>query len=278
MNETLESMARIAAQASSLIARIYRTGYSKTLKTDKSPVTSADLKAHELIERRLQQLDPSLPVLSEESDKIAFDRRRTWTKHWLVDPLDGTRDFIAKNGEFTVNIALIEGTRPTLGVVGVPMLNRVYLGDCERMEAWRLDGMLRNEISTRRVDLKCMAVVCSRFHLTPRESRFHERMKSSFEGVRVRRIGSSLKIVMIAEGKADLHFKCGPTSEWDTAASDAVLTSAGGVLADLQGEPLAYNTKDSLQNPPFLAIGDPNRPWLEHLSQGERSQRSEMRE
>ena len=265
MNETLAMMAQIASQAGALVSRVYRAGFKRTLKADRSPVTDADLRAHDLIVKRLESLDRSIPVLSEESAPPSYTSRKKWKRYWLVDPLDGTREFIDGNGEFTVNIALIEEHRPTMGVVGIPLLNRVYSGDCESNQAWRLDRDLETKISTRAPTPASTSVCFSRSHFGWREHELFEFLRSKYPELEARQVGSSWKLCLVAEGLADLYPKLGPTSEWDTAAADAVLTAAGGTVVDPEGILLRYNAKDSLLNPNFLAIGDPTFPWLDEI-------------
>ena len=265
MDETLAMMVQIASQAGALVSRIYRVGFKRRLKADHSPVTDADMRAHDLIVKRLESLDQSLPVLSEESTPPPYSDREKWKRYWLVDPLDGTREFINGSGEFTVNIALIEEHRPTMGVVGIPLLNRVYAGDCVSDHAWRFDRDLENRISTRTVADSAISVCFSRSHFGWRENDLFEFLKTKHQALEARQVGSSWKICLVAEGLADLHPKLGPTSEWDTAAADAVLKAAGGTVVDPKGIPLRYNGEDSLLNPNFLAIGDPTFPWLDEI-------------
>ena len=265
MNETLAMMAQIADQAGALVSRIYRAGFKRRLKADHSPVTDADMRAHDLIVKRLESLDQSLPILSEESTPPPYSDRKKWRRYWLVDPLDGTREFIEGNGEFTVNIALIEEHRPTMGVVGIPLLNRVYAGDCVSGQAWRLDRDLESRITTRAVTDTAISVCFSRSHFAWREHNLFEFLKTRHPALEARQVGSSWKICLIAEGLADLYPKLGPTSEWDTAAADAVLKAAGGKVVDPEGIPLRYNVKDSLLNPNFLAIGDSTFPWFDEI-------------
>jgi 3'(2'), 5'-bisphosphate nucleotidase len=248
------ALARTAGQA---IMRIYDADYTIARKDDASPLTAADLAAHHAILDGLSTLTPQIPVLSEESaEQAAWDERRGWTRYWLVDPLDGTREFIKHNGEFTVNIALIEQGEPTLGVVYAPALDEMFIawqgghayaetaqgGEAKIATRWRATPLI---------------VAGSRSHADPR-------MLSALHAVGAHELislGSSLKFCRAAQGRADLYVRYGPTSEWDTAAGQCVLEQAGGGVTRLDGSRLAYNTKASLLNPDFLAFGDASVDW-----------------
>lgn len=232
------------------------------LKADESPLTLADLRAHHLIETALRSLTPEIPVLSEESSQIPHATRAAWVRHWLVDPLDGTKEFLSRNGEFTVNIALIEEHIPVLGVVHVPVRKTTYWG-IPGSGAWRRraseDAQPILVAPRARAPVK---VVGSKSHGGDSLDGFLARL-GSYELVPV---GSSLKFCMVAEGSADVYPRLGPTCEWDTAAAQAVVLGAGGRVVDLEGKSLAYNTKPDLLNPHFVAYGDSSRDWLALLS------------
>jgi 3'(2'), 5'-bisphosphate nucleotidase len=247
----------IAHQAGAAILSVYDTDFEVGHKDDRSPLTEADLAAHHIIVDGLRALTPDIPVLSEESGEIGFEERRRWPVYWLVDPLDGTGEFVRRNGEFTVNIALVQNGRAIIGVVHAPVLEQTWMG-CEGVGAFRLDARgAREALRTRPVPDGPPRVVASRSHGTDAVDRLLQRLG---ECERVPR-GSSLKFCVLAEGGADFYPRLGPTSEWDTAAGQAVLEAAGGAVVDLSGHPLRYN-KESLRNPDFLAFGDEAGNWL----------------
>ncbi len=256
-----EACVALALAAGAAILEIYRQDFDVEAKADDSPLTAADMASHHLIVDGLRALAPEIPVLSEEDAGTPWDVRRTWRRHWLVDPLDGTREFVKKNGEFTVNIALVEDGAPVLGVVYAPVFD--YLMHGER----GIGAFLRGEdgdiaLSTRRPATVPLRVAASRSHLDARTAALLERMG----GIERFGLGSSLKFCRIAEGRADVYPRFGPTSEWDTAAAQCVLEAAGGAVLGLDGTPLRYNAKDSLLNPDFLALGDPTLPWRDWVA------------
>jgi 3'(2'), 5'-bisphosphate nucleotidase len=254
-----ERVAAIARAAGREILDVYARGAAEaTLKEDASPLTEADLRAHRLIVAALTPLIPGVPVLSEEAARPPWSERSGWTRHWLIDPLDGTREYLARNGEFTVNIALIENHAPVLGVVHVPVSDTTYRGGAGQ-GAWRQRGTewpQALEVATRAAEP--VRVIGSRSHRGDSLAGFLERLGSH----ELKSVGSSLKLCLIAEGSADVYPRLGPTSEWDTAAAHAVVNAAGGVVVELSGEPLRYNTRESLLNPFFVAYGDRGRDWL----------------
>jgi 3'(2'), 5'-bisphosphate nucleotidase len=256
----LDAVVDIARRAGRAILDVYGTDFEATAKADASPLTQADLRAHRLIVDALVLLQPSLPVLSEESADIPFAQRSGWQRYWLVDPLDGTKEFVSRNGEFTVNIALIEQHRPVLGVVHVPVVDTTYSG-IPGVGAWReANDRGRLPIGVRRVVRPPLRVVGSRSHGNPA-------MQQALEALgphELKAAGSSIKLCMVAEGAADLYPRLGPTSEWDIAAGQAVIEAAGGQVVRLSdGIALPYNTKAEVLNPDFLAYGDPEcfRRW-----------------
>ena len=254
----LDAVAGIARDAGRAILDVYATDFAVTLKADRSPLTDADKRAHAIIDAGLRGLHPALPVLSEEAAPENNAQRRSWQRFWLVDPLDGTKEFLKRNGEFTVNIALVVGHRAELGVVLAPALDRLYFGAIE-LGAWRQDGQgIAEPILAERRAKSPPRVVGSRSH----ESGALADYLAALGPHAVTPMGSSLKICLIAEGAADLYPRLGPTSEWDTAAAQAILESAGGRMIDTAGQPLRYNSKADLLNPHFLAFGDQRRDWL----------------
>lgn len=261
MNIDLDALTRIAEAAGQAILEVYRRDFDVHEKDDKSPLTEADLAAHRLIVRELEQLQPQLPILSEESASIPFSERSQWNRYWLVDPLDGTREFVKRNGEFTVNIALIESGRPTCGVVHVPVTGISYAG-CVGSGAWKTDphgNRTQIQVASRRHHPARIAG--SRSHAGDSLQRFLDKVGAH----EIVSMGSSLKLCLVAEGKADIYPRLGPTSEWDTGAAQAVVEAAGGQVTDLQMQPLRYNTKDSLLNPHFLVFGDLHEDWPAYL-------------
>ena len=257
----LESLAaavgEIAEAAGQAILGIYGKDFEVTHKADESPLTQADLASHRLIRDALARLTPNLPLLSEESAEIDFETRASWPEYWLVDPLDGTKEFVNRNGEFTVNIALIREHEPILGVVHVPVTGVTYTGIVGAGASRRVAGGEPAPIRVRVPSAQPVRVVGSRSHANPR-LRQHLELLGDYELVSM---GSSLKFCLLAEGKADLYPRLGPTSEWDTAAAHAVVLAAGGRVVTLDNRPLQYNLKPSLLNPEFLVFGDPERDW-----------------
>jgi 3'(2'), 5'-bisphosphate nucleotidase len=251
----LEAVCAIAREAGTSILEVYGTDFTVQLKEDRSPVTRADHEADRIIRRRLDELVPQLPVLSEETSPDA--QRLEWPRYWLVDPLDGTREFLKRNGEFTVNIALVSEHRAVLGVVYAPAIGDLYWGAIDA-GAWTQRGASPPRAIRVRHAGAVVRVVGSRSHPDANLTAYVARLGSHEWRV----MGSSLKVCLVACGEADVYPRFGPTSEWDTGAAQAILESAGGRMIDLAGQPLRYNTKAHLLNPHFLAIGDPRRDWL----------------
>jgi 3'(2'), 5'-bisphosphate nucleotidase len=259
VRELLGPLTDIACRAGREILEVYHSGeILTTLKADASPLTVADLRAHRLIEDALEQLTPQIPVLSEESATTPFAQRSGWSRYWLVDPLDGTKEFISRNGQFTVNIALIEGHEPVLGVVHVPVSQISYQG-LPGSGAWRvLPGSVAQQIRVSAHSAPAVRVVGSRSHRGDSLDGFLARIGPH----ELLPVGSSLKFCMVAEAAADVYPRLGPTSEWDTAAAHAVVLGAGGQVMTLEGTPLRYNTRAELLNPHFVVYGPTDRDWL----------------
>ena len=255
----LEAACEIAREAGRAILDVYgRSDFAVSRKSDDSPLTEADQVAHRIITRELAKLDGNIPILSEESRPAEHATRRSWSRYWLVDPLDGTKEFLKRNGEFTVNIALVDGDRAVVGAVHAPVLDRLYSG-VVGLGAWRTDsGGTPEPIAVRSTAATPLRVVGSRSHPSPELAAY----LAGLPAHEITDMGSSLKICLVAEGTADVYPRLGPTSEWDTAAAQAILESAGGRMIDLAGRALRYNTKDDLLNPHFLAFGDHRRDWL----------------
>lgn len=245
----IEFLIAVAREAGAAILDVYRTEFDVEHKDDASPLTEADLRSHRIILRRLGERYPDVPVLSEESgENVPYEVRRNWRLYFLVDPLDGTKEFVKRNGQFTVNIALMENNKPVAGVVYAPELDWMYFGS--------KDGSFKSEGGGEPVRLTPppaplngkVVVVGSRSHSTPEMEAFIERMKGDYEELEFIAMGSSLKLCTVAEGKADIYPRLGPTMEWDTAAAHAVVTHAGRrVLAWGEGDlDLPYNKPDLL--------------------------------
>ncbi|MDV3468285.1 3'(2'),5'-bisphosphate nucleotidase CysQ [Stenotrophomonas sp. C3(2023)] len=256
-----ETVIAIAHEAAAAIMQVYASGFDVTIKDDDSPVTAADLAAHACIARGLAQLTPDLPILSEESEHADWETRRHWGAYWLVDPLDGTREFIKRNGEFSVNIALIYQGAPTFGVVLAPVTGLVWHA-MRGEQAYRRQGLHDTVLRTRAPAAAPLRVAASRSHRSARTTALLERM-GPIETVAQ---GSSLKFCRIAEGDLDVYPRLGPTSEWDTAAGQCVLHAAGGaVLSAASGKPFRYNRRPTLLNEDFIALGDTHLPWRDWL-------------
>lgn len=257
----LDAARALAKRAGEKILQVYNTEFAVQEKDDKSPLTAADMASHTTIVAGLQQLTPEIPVLSEESATIPFAERSAWNTYWLIDPLDGTKEFIKRNGEFTVNIALIDNGVPVLGVVFVPVSGVTYAACEGRGAVKEIPGEGIQAIHARKLGAGPVAVVGSRSHQGDSLKAFLAKL-GDHEMVSM---GSSLKICLVAEGVADVYPRLGLTSEWDTAAAHCVVTQAGGFLTDLDMRPLRYNTKDSLLNPFFFVFGDERRDWSSYL-------------
>jgi len=257
----------ISHAAANEILKIYNTDFLVENKNDDSPLTAADMAAHEVISQRLQELTPDVPVLSEETSTVPFETRRQWSHYWLVDPLDGTREFIKRNGEFTVNIALIAGHSPILGVVQVPATGVCYYAATNTGAYRHSPGESPVRLRTRATVTNQLVVAGSRSHATDKQKAFFESLGNNTEVIST---GSSLKFCLVAEGRVDIYPRFGSTSEWDTAAAHCIVTEAGGLVTDLQFNPLEYNRRESLINPEFLVIGDPAFDWQPYLAMCEK--------
>jgi len=258
----LQAVGTLARRAGEAIMAIYAGDYAIEWKADDSPLTAADLAAQQVIAAGLAALDPALPVVSEEASQQSWQERRAWPRHWLVDPLDGTREFIKRNGEFTVNIALVENHQSVLGVVLAPVSGELHAA-ARGFGAWRqlAEGGGWERIRTRALAQPATAAG-SRSHGGSQ----HETLRRLVgEGFALNPLGSSLKFCLLASGGADVYLRRGPTSEWDTAAAQCVLEEAGGAVLDLQGRPLRYGRGESLLNPEFIAVGDASIDWTARL-------------
>lgn len=256
---SIEQINQLAITAGDKIMEIYDRDFKIESKQDNSPLTEADLASHHCIVDGLQVLTPDIPVLSEESSADELTDRISWKKYWLIDPLDGTKEFIKKNGEFTVNIALIENGIAVLGVVYAPALGVLYYGDGDG--AFKVENDLTTKISVKALPKndEIWGVVGSRSHQSTEFLDFVKNIKNH----NIVSMGSSLKICLVAEGKADLYPRLGLTSEWDTAAAHAVVAAAGGLLLKHpELTPLIYNTNaDTLLNPFFIVCAKVSDTW-----------------
>jgi 3'(2'), 5'-bisphosphate nucleotidase len=247
----------IAADAAGEIMNVYRTPFEIEYKSDCSPLTEADMRSHGVIASSLLQNFPSIPVLSEESKQVPFEERKNWNRFWLIDPLDGTKEFVNRNDDFTVNIALIENGKPVIGVVYVPVTQICFVGisgiGAFKIEKGKKSTQLPKVYDSNFENLSLVRVVASRSHLSNSTLDFVNKLKENGKNVVFVSRGSSLKLCMIAENSADVYPRFSPTMEWDTAAAQAVVESIGKkVLNYATNQPLSYN-KESLENPSFIA-------------------------
>ncbi|CAK13211.1 3'(2'),5'-bisphosphate nucleotidase CysQ [Pseudomonas entomophila] len=254
--QLMQDVVRLALAAGDAILPFWRADVAVTNKADDSPVTAADLAAHRVIAEGLQALAPQIPVLSEEDCDIPLESRAAWQRWWLVDPLDGTKEFIAGSEEFTVNIALIERGEVVFGVVAMPTNGRCYFGGRE-LGAWRAEReCVAQSIQVREVPPSGtnFTVVASRRHSSPQQEALLAGLSGAVGQLELANIGSSLKFCLLAEGSADCYPRLAPTSQWDTAAAQGVLEGAGGEVIGLDGLPFRYPARESLLNPFFLAL------------------------
>lgn len=255
LRQSCIEIARLAGQA---ILEIYQEDdLGVEIKKDDSPLTRADIASHKIIVAALDKLEPRLPILSEESTPSEISQRRDWKSFWLVDPLDGTKEFIKRNGEFTVNIALIENARPLMGVVYVPVSGNCYSGSATEGAFLSVNQAAEQQIQVRTPAATPPVVVGSRSHASPRVQAYLEKLGEHT----LTAMGSSLKLCLVAAGEADLYPRLGPTMEWDTAAAHAVVQAAGGRVIRTDGTDLDYNQRDTLLNPEFLVLGDQSINW-----------------
>jgi 3'(2'), 5'-bisphosphate nucleotidase len=269
--QLLNAVNEIAIAAGREILDVYNSeqAIEVSTKLDDSPLTDADRRAHFLIVDRLSSLTPDIPLLSEESDAIDYGLRKSWQRYWLIDPLDGTKEFINRNGEFTVNIALIENGQSVAGVVHVPVAGISYFGGIG-LKAWKQDSNQSyseaKQIASRPMEENTgVRIVASRRHLGEQLDALIGKIENHFGKATLLNMGSSLKMCLLAEGSADIYPRMAPTCEWDTAAAHGVLCAAGGEIVDLQFRPLRYNSKPELLNPFFIALADRAYPWQQLL-------------
>lgn len=261
----IKSLLQTCKQAANAILAIYhQSDFSVEVKSDNSPLTQADLASHRIISEALNTLTPEIPQLSEEACDLSYEERCQWQRYWCIDPLDGTKEFIERNGEFTINIALIEKGQPTLGIIYAPVTDTAYWGSAD-LGAWKQTANAQAlQIRSRPLANK-LTVMDSRRHHRDNSENLLQPIQQRFEHIVTKEMGSSLKMCLIAEGAADFYPRLFPTSEWDTAAAQAIIEAAGGILVAAENlSPLAYNQRTSLINPDFFVCGDPQFP-LEEL-------------
>ncbi|QIZ78422.1 3'(2'),5'-bisphosphate nucleotidase CysQ [Ferrimonas lipolytica] len=263
LQSLLEPVIDIAVIAGNKIRDIYDAGqFEELTKSDNTPVTSADLAAHHYIVDALTLLTPDIPILSEEDANIPLDERVQWQRYWLIDPLDGTQEFIAGSGDFAVNIALIEAGVPAMGVIYAPISEVCYF-------ATRGNGAFKREAGvTKSIHSRVVAandklkIAVSR---RQRKQSILDRLSDQWQYDLVPFGSASLKSCMVAEGEADCYLRLGPTGEWDTGASQCVVVEAGGIIVDTLYQPLSYNQRESLENPNYMVLGSQQLPWQQVL-------------
>jgi 3'(2'), 5'-bisphosphate nucleotidase len=260
--ELIRQVCNLATQAGEQVMHFYRNGANVTFKADASPLTAADQASHVFLMKSLQDLLPGAPIVSEESDGVTNRSVDHANLFWLVDPLDGTKEFVKKTNEFTVNVALIKDRLPLLGVVHAPALSLTYYGGRD-FGAWRQAGREQaTSIRTRGAGSSQFGVVASKDHAGPLVSAMLARLTNP----QLRSMGSSLKFCLVAEGKADIYLRDLPTMEWDTAAAQCIVEAAGGGVYSLDGEPLHYG-KSGLKNPAIMTVGDTRLDWRRLIPQ-----------
>lgn len=261
LSHHLPAVIEIARSAGQLILEIYeKKEYQAYTKSDETPVTSADIAAHKLITEKLSELTPDIPVLSEEDADISLEQRSQWNRYWLVDPLDGTQEFIARSGDFATIIALVENNKPVMGVVYGPVSGVTYYA-YHGKGAWKipdLDQNVRIKTHTHDGQSSPIAMAISRRQDINRITR---RLSSEWNYELVPLGSAALKACLVAEGAVDCYLRLGPTGEWDTAATQCIVEEAGGRILSTHLDPLSYNERDTLENPNFIVLGDENLPW-----------------
>ncbi|MGR5195511.1 3'(2'),5'-bisphosphate nucleotidase CysQ [Vibrio rotiferianus] len=265
LSHLLPQVIEIARSAGQLILDIYENKqYEAYTKSDETPVTSADIAAHKLITKQLSELTPDIPVLSEEAADISLEQRAKWERYWLVDPLDGTQEFIARSGDFATIIALIDNNKPTMGVVYGPVSGVTYYAYSGK-GAWKIPDMSESvKIQTHKHEHpgQNIAIAISRRQDI---NRITSRMSSAWNYDLIPLGSAALKACLVAEGAVDCYLRLGPTGEWDTAATQCIVEEAGGRILSTQLEPLSYNERETLENPNFIVLGDAGLPWSEIL-------------
>jgi 3'(2'), 5'-bisphosphate nucleotidase len=251
----IEKIINIAEEAGRVVEKVAETAFKVTIKSDNTPVTEADMAAHEYITKALNELYPDIPVLSEESCSVAVEERQAWPKYFLVDPIDGTKEFIKQNGQYAVLISFMENNRPTLGVIHAPVLKETWYAEKGKGAFKKDPDGSTFPIKVAKAPIDAVKVAVSASHLSKITTEYMDKEFTTYE---THPIGSAIKFCRIAEGKVDIYPRLGPTSEWDTAAGEIILEESGGgiVQFDDLNKKLEYN-KESLKNPWFIAFGAP---------------------
>lgn len=247
-NKKIDSIIEIAKEAGDSIMEIYQTDFKHSTKNDNSPLTIADITSNNIICKFLRDLTPEIPIISEENSITSYSKRSLYSEYWLVDPLDGTKEFINKNGEFTVNIALIENNKPIFGVVNAPAIGEIFWGFKEEGSFFQRKGGAKKKIRVREPHAEPVIVI-SRSHPSSELEKWLEQIES----YKTIALGSSLKLCKLASGHANIYPRFGPTSEWDIAAGHAVLKFSGGLLQTIDGNELLYGDRKNILNPSFIA-------------------------
>lgn len=267
LSHLLPSIIEIARASGQLILDIYENKqYESYTKSDATPVTSADIAAHKFIMERLTELTPDIPVLSEEDAEISLDKRSQWDRYWLVDPLDGTQEFIARSGDFATIIALVEHNQPVMGVVYGPVSGVTYYA-YQGKGAWKIPDMSENvRIDTHQHEGQTQAIAIA---ISRRQdiNRITNRLSSAWNYDLIPLGSAALKACLVAEGAVDCYLRLGPTGEWDTAATQCIVQEAGGRILNTHLEPLSYNERETLENPNFIVLGDESLPWKDILQE-----------
>ncbi|MGB2078503.1 MAG: 3'(2'),5'-bisphosphate nucleotidase CysQ [Vibrio sp.] len=261
LSHLLPDIIGLAREAGQCILSIYKKkDYTAYTKDDDTPVTSADYAAHKLIVKRLQQLTPDIPILSEEDAEIDLDTRNQWERYWLIDPLDGTQEFIARSGDFATVIALVEHNEPVMGVVYAPVSGVTYYA-YHKKGAWKipeLDESIRIHSHKHELDDQSISIAISR---RQNIDRITTKLSPSRNYELVPLGSAALKACLVAEGAVDCYLRLGPTGEWDTAATQCIVQEAGGRILSTKLEPLSYNVRETLENPNFIVLGDESLGW-----------------
>ena len=253
-SDLIEQLIKISKEAGQAILEVYKTNFDHQIKEDLSPLTKADILSHNIICERLEALTPGIPILSEESCNIPLSIRSQWNQYWLIDPLDGTKEFLKKNDEFTVNIALMKNNKPIFGLINTPVSKEIYWGSQNHGSNFiDTEGNI-SKIKTSEKIGKSLRIVTSRSHPSEKLNTYLKKI----DNYKIISRGSSLKFCLVASGKADIYPRFGPTSEWDIAAGEAIVKFAGGEIIKLDGKSMTYNLKDSLLNPEFIVSANKN--------------------
>jgi len=258
INQYINPTIEVARRAGKVITEIYHSKFAICEKQDRSPVTDADLAANQIILEGLAEFAPDIPTISEESDPVPFGTRANWQQYWLIDPLDGTKEFIKHRDEFTVNIALIRNHTPILGIIQIPTQDICYFATQGGGAYKKIGDSTPVKIKTNKTDHDNFGVIVGN-HVS--DSRTLDAFRKEIGPHQITRIGSSIKTCLIAEGLADVYPRFGPTSEWDTAAAQCIIEEAGGKLTDMMLKPLRYNTKESFLNPYFISFANAKKDW-----------------